>query len=72
MEGYRRDPRADEGHLLEREIDSFAMQSEGKIVTDGFLVQWGKHAGLREQFARIEMKAIKLREKTVAAFEVKI
>ena len=57
---------------LEREIDAFAMQSEDKIVTDGFLVQWGKHAGLREQFARIEKKSIKLREKAVAAFEVKI
>ena len=57
---------------LEREIDSFAMQSEDKIVTDGFLIRVGKHAGLREQFARIEMKATKLREKAVEAFEVKI
>ena len=48
---------------LEREIDSFAMQSEDKIVTDGFLIRVGKHAGLREQFARIEMKATKLRER---------
>ena len=57
---------------LEREIDSFAMQREDKIIISGFLVQWGKHAGLREQFARIEKKATKLREKAVEAFEVKI
>jgi hypothetical protein len=50
---------------LEREIDSFATQREDKVINAGFLVQWGKHAGLKEQFARIEMKAAKLRDKAV-------
>ncbi len=53
---------------LEREIDSFAMQWEEKIITAGFLVRWGKHAGLREQFALIEKKATALREKAVERF----
>ena len=48
---------------LEREIDSFAMQWEDKIVNAGFLVRWDKHAGLREQFTLIEMKAAQLRHK---------
>ncbi len=48
---------------LEREIDSFAMQGEDKVINAGFLVRWGKHAGLREQFALIEAKATALRLK---------
>ena len=48
---------------LEREIDSFAMQREDQIITAGFLVQWGKHAGLREQFVLIEKSATALRAK---------
>ncbi len=54
---------------LEREIDGFAMQWEDKIVNAGFLVRWGKHAGLSEQFTLIEMKATALRKKAFEAFE---
>ena len=53
---------------LEREIDSFAMQWEDKIVTAGFLVRMGKHAGLDEQLARIEKNAAALRERAVERF----
>jgi hypothetical protein len=47
---------------LEREIDTFAMQWEDKIVTAGFLVRMGKHAGLDDQLASIETKATVLRQ----------
>ena len=41
------------------------MQWEDKIVTAGFLVRMGKHAGLEEQLTLIETKAAALREKAV-------
>jgi hypothetical protein len=53
---------------LEREIDSFAMQGVDTIVNAGMLIRWGKHAGLREQFALIERKAGALREKAFERF----
>ena len=34
---------------LERQIDSFAMQGEDKVINAGTLVRWGKHAGLGDQ-----------------------
>ncbi len=57
---------------LEREIDSFAMQWEDKIVNAGLLIRWGKHAGLSEQLALIETKAAALREKAFDASERRI
>jgi hypothetical protein len=48
---------------LEREIDSFALQS-GERLTDASLpIRVGKHAGLGEQLAVIEAKATGLRKK---------
>jgi hypothetical protein len=48
---------------LEREIDSFAMQWEETPINAGFLLEHGKHAGLKEQFTLIEKKATELRQK---------
>jgi hypothetical protein len=41
---------------LEREIDSFALQSEDRITNANVIIRLGKHAGLSDQLAVIEMK----------------
>ena len=48
---------------LEREIDSFALQWEDRLVGAGALIRMGKHAGLHEQLARIETMANELHDK---------
>jgi hypothetical protein len=54
---------------LEREIDSFAMQSDDMIANTAVPIRMGKHAGLGEQLDRTETMAAGLRERAVEAFE---
>jgi hypothetical protein len=54
---------------LEREIDSFAMQSDDIVVNTAVPIRMGKHAGLGEQLDRIETMATALREKAVERFQ---
>jgi hypothetical protein len=54
---------------LEREIDSFASQYEDRpTVTQDVTIRMGKLAGLDEQLASIERKALALREKAFERF----
>jgi hypothetical protein len=56
---------------LEREIDSFALQSEDRLTNSGVLIRYGKLAGLNDQLALIETKAEALRQKAFEAFRVR-
>ena len=50
---------------LEREIDSFAMRWEDKMVSVVVPQRWGFHKDLREKFVLIETKAAALRGRAV-------
>jgi len=56
---------------LEREIDSFALQSEDRLTNSGVLIRYGKLPGLNDQLALIETKAEALRQKAFEAFRVR-